>query len=190
MRDRRAQWVEKIICYSLALILQLLVAGSAVPTATAQTPPGIPEGFKAEWQALIKAAQAEGGLVVETSTGNITHWRPVVRWFSKKFGIKAIAAAGDNVGERIVAEQNAGKYLSDVIFESVRAGPRMLIPAKAVQSIRPLLIHPEVLDKSRWWKGRWWWSDSQEKYMFNFAGEANESPIGELFINTNVVKPE
>ena len=190
MNYERTRCIEKFIGYSLALILALLVGASVTPTAVAQKAPPMPKSFKAEWQALIKAAQAEGGLVVETSTGNITHWRPVVRWFGKKFGIKAIAAAGDNVGERIVAEQNAGKYLSDVIFESVRAGPRMLIPANAVQAIPPLLIHPEVVDKSRWWKGRWWWSDAQEKYMFNFAGEANESPIGELFINTNIVKPE
>jgi ABC-type Fe3+ transport system substrate-binding protein len=146
--------------------------------------------FDAQWQALIEAARKEERFTVDAGTGNAPHWRPIVQWFSKKFGVRAVTASGDNVAERIVAEQRGGRFLANVIFESNRGGNTMLIPAKAVQPIEPLLIHPEVADKKRWWQSRWWWSDDEALYMFNFAAEAHDSPIADLYINTDIVKPE
>ena len=53
---------------------------------------------------------------------------------------------------RTMAERRAGKYLVDVFTGGTTSPTLVLVPANAVDPIRPALILPEVSDESLWFK--------------------------------------
>ena len=44
-----------------------------------------------------------------------------------------------------------------------------LLPANALRPIEPLLIHPEVLDRSVWLDGRFHWLDADTQQLRRFS---------------------
>ena len=70
---------------------------------------------------------------------------------------------------RIVAERRADKYLADLTASGPN-GPRMLYLNKILDPIAPTLILPEVTDPSKWYGGKHWYADPENKYIFMFEG--------------------
>jgi iron(III) transport system substrate-binding protein len=194
-----------------SLFLTLITAGlmaacgnDPVPTATTQptatllpnvtpspTPTPLADTFQQEWDALIKAAQAEGELVMvyggsESSTG-----RFAMEAFANKFDIKVVtsAGAGSENANRILAERSRGVYTVDVTTVSGGSSER-LRDAGAYQPIEPLLMHPEVTDRSSGWHfTEVLWSDQDKKYVM--ADSISVGEIGSIFYNSdNVTQAE
>jgi iron(III) transport system substrate-binding protein len=139
-----------------------------------------------EWQALIKAAQAEGKLSVAAS-GN-RNYTPLYNEFSKKFGIEMIISygGGSEHSDRILAERRAGIYAVDVSHIGGNTVNRRIIPAKALTPIEPLLVLDEVKDPTQWYGDRHWYVDTAQKYAFVHSADFENSFL--LFINTKLVK--
>src|SRR5918999_4098285 len=112
--------------------------------------------FDKEWAKLIAAAQQEGRVVIAAGGAPPREYRSVAELFQKKFNIPVSLSTGSGAAsvDRVLAERNAGKYTVDLGLTSVAGTRTRLIPAKALDPIPPLLIHPEVLDKSAWFGGR------------------------------------
>jgi iron(III) transport system substrate-binding protein len=86
----------------------------------------------------------------------------------------------------VLAERQAGKHTVDLGLTSVAATRTRLIPAKALDPVPPLLVHPDVLDKSAWFGGRHWYADPEEqKFSFVYAVEPTETFA--VWYNTNVI---
>src|SRR5262245_8819982 len=124
--------------------------------------------FEQEWAKLIAAAKQEGKVAVASGGAPSRQYRPVVDVFQKKFGVAVEVSTGNatDTVNRVLAERKACKYIIDVSLISSRENNQRLVPSEALIPFAPLLIHPEVLDKSAWYGGRYWFSDKESKYAF------------------------
>jgi iron(III) transport system substrate-binding protein len=168
---------------SAAGMLFLFVSAAHGASATPQ--------FEKEWAKLAAAAQKEGRVVIAAGGAPSREYRSVVEIFQKKFGIPVSLSTGSGAAsvDRVLAERSAGKYTVDLGLTSVAGTRTRLIPANALDAIPPLLMHPEVLDKSAWFGGRHWYADPQEeKFSFLYAAEPTES-FG-FWYNTNAITKE
>jgi iron(III) transport system substrate-binding protein len=164
---------------AVALLLRI----PAALGASAATPE-----FDKEWSKLIAAAQREGRVVIAAGGAPSREYRSVVDLFHKKFNIPVSLSTGSGAAsvDRVLAERSAGKYTVDLGLTSVAGTRTRLIPAKALDPIPPLLMHPEVLDKSAWYGGRHWYADpEEEKFSFLYAAEPTET-FG-FWYNTSVI---
>ena len=141
--------------------------------------------FEERWQKLIKAAQKEGEVVVNSPGGKV---RPKVRAakpFQKKFGIKVVIRKGrGELVQQIRAEYAAGKHLSDVWVGGHRQNATALGRDGIIQPLEPLLFHPET-DRSHFFGRKYWWSDTQRKYSMLFIA----TPTTLMSYNTKLVDP-
>jgi iron(III) transport system substrate-binding protein len=88
--------------------------------------------------------------------------------------------------ERLLSERRAGKYLADLVIGG-SSTPLVLYQAMALDPIRPALILPEVIDESRWWKGKHRYNDPEERFVFQYIGHPQ---IGNISYNTQLVDPK
>jgi iron(III) transport system substrate-binding protein len=143
---------------------------------------------ESEWNKTVAAAKKEGKLgVFLYQRDNI---ETAVKAFEKKFPeIQATTAStpAAETGPRIMAERRAGKYLWDICICGPTTPLDALYPAKALDPIKPALILPEVLDESKWFGEKHYYSDPEAKYVFVFLGTV-EMP--NLAYNTKLVDPK
>lgn len=144
------------------------------------------EGARADWEATIAAAKKEGKVVIYGVPGV-----EVDRLFRQHFevaypGIKVESAPDRSATERIVAERRAGKFIPDVYLGSASSSDFATLRAQGIyQPLRPLLVLPEVVDESKWFDGKLWFIDKEEKYAAAYA-----VAVGTLIaVNTNLVNP-
>lgn len=191
----------------IALFALLLVAACGAPDATptpeppASTPTlGAPtatptpalSAFEVEWEALKVAARAEGKLQLVTGNSSSRALVPPVREaFGELFGIDVTitGGSGSQHAPRIAAERQAGRYEVDiVILGRSTVGPRLAEPG-FMTPINEQLIHPSVLDLSKWWGGQLWYREPEgvePKYSIAFAVKASQNPIEPTY-NTELV---
>ena len=144
--------------------------------------------FEQEWAKLIAAAKQEGKVAVASGGAPSRQYRPVVDVFQKKFGVTVEVSTGNatDTVNRVLAERKAGKYIMDVALISSRENNQRLVPSEALIPFAPLLIHPEVLDKSPWYGGRYWFSDKESKYAFIY--HVSKEDRYETWYNTDKIK--
>jgi iron(III) transport system substrate-binding protein len=143
--------------------------------------------FEQEWSKLIAAAKQEGTLSVASGGAPSRQYRPVADAFTKKFGIKVEVSTGNatDTVNRVLAERKAGKYTVDVALISSRENNQRLVPSESLVPFAPLLIHPEVIDKSGWFLGRHWYADKFSKFTFIY--HATKEDQYESWYNTDKI---
>ncbi|HXH86208.1 MAG TPA: extracellular solute-binding protein, partial [Nitrospira sp.] len=148
---------------SLSLLIVLCALSPALGYGAAA-----PANFEQEWSKLIEAAKQEGTLSVASGGAPSRQYRPIMAAFTKKFGINVEVATGNATTtiNRVLAERKAGKFTVDVALISSRVNNQRLVPSESLIPFAPLLIHPEVLDKSGWYLGRHWYADKFSKFTF------------------------
>ena len=143
--------------------------------------------WQAEWQKTIEAAKKEGQLSLYGGQ-EITH-PEIIAAFNKEFPFIKITSASGRAADmltRIVAERRAEKYLADITASGPN-GPRMLYLNKMLDPIAPTFILPEVTDASKWYGGKHWYADPENKYIFMFEGTIVSTGIS---YNTKLVQPD
>ena len=133
----------------------------------------------ASWDEAVAAAKKEGELVVVLGGSASRNYRPVLKHFEDKFGIRTVVSTGSGrkQADRILAERAAGKHEVDLIMVGGTTSVVRLMPNGVLDPIVPLLFHPEVVDQSLWLKGKHLFSDPEEKFVFAFSGTADLAPI-------------
>jgi hypothetical protein len=111
------------------------------------------ESWQAEWDKTVKAARNEGRVTVYgAATQGFLALNAGV--FQKRFPeIQVVTVGGDRTHPRIMAERRAGKYLADVVVGGTSTTYALYL-ARALDPLRDAMILPEVLDESKWWRGR------------------------------------
>ena len=173
------------------------VTPTSVPTATPlpqATPTPTPDAaalFRAEWDALIKAAQDEGELSITAGGSAGRNFRAIIGLWGEQFGITPIIATGSGNAHvnRVLAERNVGRYLVDVMYGGGSSLIARLIPANALVPIADLFMHPEVADQSLWLGGKHWYADPQQQFIFVFSASARPMTLGMRY-NTDLVTQE
>ncbi|HEY7164451.1 MAG TPA: ABC transporter substrate-binding protein [Candidatus Binatia bacterium] len=144
--------------------------------------------FEQEWSKLIAAAQKEGTVAIASGGAPSRQYRPVVDVFQKKFGVAVEVSTGNatDTVNRILAERKAGRYTTDVALISSRESQQRLLPSGSLIPFPPLLIHPEVTDKSLWYLGRHWYVDKESRYTFVY--HVSKEDRYETWYNTDKLK--
>jgi iron(III) transport system substrate-binding protein len=125
--------------------------GFAGRPATAQT---------SSMAALISAAKAEGGVVID-GPPNAEARQGLVSGFQREYGIPVsyVASGSSSSSARIRAERASGKYVLDVFLSGADAACLTFLPSGWLDRIEPILVAPDVVDKRKWKDGHLWWED-------------------------------
>ena len=135
------------------------------------------------WDETLTAAREEGKLIVVLGGGASRRYRPVFQYFEDKFGIQTVVSTGSGrkQADRLLAERGARRYKVDIIMTGGTTGNTRLLPNGVIDPITPELFLPDVVDKSLWYKGRHYYSDPKESYIFAFSAAADLTPIAMRF---------
>lgn len=146
-----------------------------------------PPKWQTDWQRVIEAAKKEGHLSLYGGQ-EITH-PDIIAAFNKEFPFIKVTSASGRAADmltRIVAERRAEKYLADITASGPN-GPRMLYLNKMLDPIAPAFILPEVTDAAKWYGGKLWYADPENKYIFMFEGTIVSTGIS---YNTKLAQPD
>jgi ABC-type Fe3+ transport system substrate-binding protein len=124
-----------------------------------------------DWQRTVAAANAEGQLTVSAPSGGV--WRAELNRFQEAFPdikLAMTAFSGRDFWARFMKEREVGEYLWDVRVGGYDAQEYQIKEAGNLQSVRDLLVLPEVADESRWFGGfDVAFLDRERKYVFSFV---------------------
>jgi iron(III) transport system substrate-binding protein len=157
--------------WSISLLVVALWTVSAA--AGVSSPTEIPDASRAGWEASVAAAKKEGKVVIYGIYG--IPGVDVDKLFKEHFeaafpGIKVESVPDRDATERIVAERRAGKFIPDVYLGAASSTEFSSLRAQDIfQPLRSLLVLPEVLNESRWFEGKLWFIDKEEKYSLIYA---------------------
>ena len=170
-------WIALMFFLLAAIRFDLALTGS-LAVATEVRPQ-----WQQEWDKVLEGAKKEGRVVVAVTP----LLQPVFAEFQKKYPeIKLVTIPGRaELATLIITERRAGKYLADVTIGSANAMYNVLYKGRALDPIKPTLILPEVLDESKWWKGKHLYLDEEERSIFAF----NLAPLLSFAYNTKLVDP-
>ena len=144
--------------------------------------------FEQEWAKLSAAAKQEGTVAIASGGAPSRQYRPVVEVFQKKFGVRVEVSTGNatDTVNRILAERKAGKHTMDVALISSRESNQRLLPSESIIPLSPLLMHPEVLDMSGWYRGRHWYADRASSFVLIY--HVSKEDKYESWYNTEKIK--
>src|SRR5215467_2120235 len=140
-----------------------------------------------EWQEALAGAKKEGKVVVVGSPDPVMR-NEVIPKFTARYGIQVefIAGRSSQTVARVQTERAAGIYNVDVYLSGPDTIANTLYGDKLIDPLKSLLILPEVVDGSKWKKGKVWFVDPEETYVVR----AFSSAASLFFINTDFVKPD
>ena len=166
--------------FTVGLLLALLWTDCA---AAAEAKPVTSQ----EWDALVKKAEEEGEVAIYASD-SIGHAQSIWAAFQKRYPkIKLLGTSvgrGSDLFPKLFSERRAGKYLADVFLAGPTAIHLNLYPAKVIDPLPPVLIHPNVTDLSKWWLGKHHYVDPEGQYNFMYESALYGPPLS---FNTNIV---
>jgi len=137
--------------------------------------------WQVDWEKVLAAAKKEGQVAVY-----ISGYEEILPEFQKEFpDIKVLPTTGrgSQVGQKLLAERRAEKYLADVINAGGVTTYQQLFPAKVFDPIKPALLLPEITDGSKWYEGKHHYSDPENQYIINYVGTAT---YGSISYNTKL----
>jgi iron(III) transport system substrate-binding protein len=136
---------------------------------------------------LVAAAKREGTVVV-TGPAHPEVRQALPAAFKARFGLdlEYIGGPASAAAAKLRAERSAGLYTVDVTLAGIQTMATILYKEKLLDPVKPLLILPEVLDGSKWKKGKLWFMDPEQRYVLRLFSTESE----EFSINTAKVKPE
>jgi len=150
-------------------VLLACVLGSSVNAAADEAKSGN------DWWRVVEAAKKEGQLTVY-----ISGYEAVLPFFEKEFPeikLTAVTARGNQLGQRLLSERRAEKYLADVVSSGANPSYQVFYPAKALAPIKAALILPEVVDQTKWYLNKHQYSDPESQYVFNYVGSATYGAV-------------
>lgn len=144
---------------------------------------------KPNWKEVLAAARQEGRVVIYGSGGidRIKLYKERFEAAIPGITVDYLPLGPAQVSLRILAERRAGKHIPDISVGG--AGGSTVTPLRAQGALQPLnsaLLLPEVLDKSKWFEGRHWFMDNEEKYVLTYA----LTPGTIVTYNTKLVSPK
>ena len=145
--------MKKTIFLILLLFGVLLVAPSAWADA--------------EWDKIVAAAKKEGKLSIIGPQGTATKDGLTLGFMKKYPEIKMEHSGmrGSSVTAKVLIEQGARKYLTDIAVVGTTTGITGLLPAKAITPIRAYLVGPNSRDGSAWLGKHFNYADNAAQYV-------------------------
>ncbi len=161
-----------------AILSSFLAVSSPAPTL------GQSGDWEKEWEMTIQAAKKEGRLVYHSGNAAEAYFNEFEKRFPEIKVVRMLTRGGSAAHQRLMAERRARVYVTDIVHLGKGSGGR-LARAGALDLLEPYMILPEVLDQSKWFKGRHYFAGKGKKYLFKYS----QSPSADLSYNTNLVNP-
>ena len=141
----------------------------------------------AEWEAMVKAAKAEGKVEVILSGQVPQRLRPVFPEFEKKYGVKVNFQTGGGSAHisRLLAERRLNRYTIDVWLGGATGVIASLLPIGAIVPFAGQLVDPDVKDPAKWFRGQHHYIDAEARYVFTWGA----APTYSVAYNTKMVNP-
>lgn len=161
----------------------MLIAFLLAPAAFAQS-----ADWQKTWNEALAAAKKEGKVVVLGSPDPVMR-NEIIPAFQKRYGISVEYLATGSSGQasgRIKTERASGIYSVDIFLSGLGTTVNVYYPDKMIDPIKPLLILPDVVDGTKWKRGRPWFIDPQAAYILMLFANVDS----QFYINTDYVKPE
>jgi iron(III) transport system substrate-binding protein len=139
-----------------------------------------------KWAEMKAAARKEGLVVFRTGSSETRAYRQVLPEMEKKVGlrIQLLSGSSNQLAAKEIASRRAGKPIADFWIGGPSSIVNMFVPAKAVQPLQSLLVHPEVIDESKWiGDGMPWASD----WTLAYGAQSNH---GLIVYNPKLVDPK
>jgi ABC-type Fe3+ transport system substrate-binding protein len=171
----------------LPILVALALSGMA-PGGSDRAYSAAAGNFEQEWSKLSAAAKHDGTVAIASGGAPSRQYRPIVEVFQRKFGVKVELSTGNatDTVNRILAEKKAGRHSMDVALISSRESNQRLLPSESIIPLSPLLLHPEVLDMSAWYRGRHWYADKASNYVLIY--HVSKEDKYESWYNTDKLK--
>jgi iron(III) transport system substrate-binding protein len=151
------------------IVLLLLACYHGTVAAAAPTP-----DWRAAWDRTVAAAEKEGVVSIYIfEAGPLTE--ETVHAFERaypKIKVSQLRGRGNTLGPRLVAERRAGKQIADLFAGGKGTALGTLYAGKLLEPIRPILLLPEVVDETKWWRGGHKYVDPENRYIFVYIGNA------------------
>lgn len=138
------------------------------------------------WAEMRAAAQKEGQVVFAVNASGTQAFRQVLPELEKILGFKVqlLLGSASQLATQEVAARRAGKPIADLWINGPSSIVSFFVPAGAVQPLRPLLVHPEVIDGKQWFGDELPWAS---EWTLAFAADAN---LGIIVYNPKLVNPD
>jgi iron(III) transport system substrate-binding protein len=189
-----------LICLT-SLALGSAACAPAAPGRSAERSPDSPTtngasgaAWEQAWNELVAAARQEGTVVVlGPPTPELRQRMPAA--FRQRFGI-TVEYTGQPSGDfaaRLSSERSAGIYSADVVISGSNSMYELLAGRGQIENgvmgmlapLRPVLIHPEVLDTSKYRMGKLIFMDPAGEYVYRQNNSVNRT----ISVNTDYVRP-
>jgi iron(III) transport system substrate-binding protein len=141
--------------------------------------------WKKSWDETLAAAKREGKVVVSgPPSQELRQTMPPA--FKARYGIplEYLAGRSSETSTRLRAERQAGVQTIDVMLSGIQTMATILHREKMLEPLRPALVLPEVVDGSKWKKGKLWFSDPEDQYILRLSNSVTTM----FHINTDEVK--
>ena len=152
----RKELLKKSVAAGLTLTAAGLLAGAADAAFSAPSP---------KWQRLIDAAQKEGQLSLYTLVGD--PFISMAKTFGDRYGIKVDLTQGriGDLSTKMLAERQAGKYNVDALYQTWSVMNETLLPARALNPVKPALSNPDAIDPRKWVDRQIKFLDKEKTYL-------------------------
>ncbi len=138
-----------------------------------------------EWDRTLVAAKKEGKVVVSGPPGDV--FRQALTSFQQSYPEIQVEFTGirsSDWGPRLVTERQSGQFLWDVFVGGTGTSFTQLLPAKALDPIKPALVLPEVVDDSKWFNGLdWGFIDEAHQHILSFNAYVDWS----IYLNRDLI---
>lgn len=159
----KAIGAQKFVTFALSIFLVTGLAacgGQSVPPPAAKTEPApqtgqaAKEAWEVDFEKTVEAAKQEGEVAIIGPAA--TSREQLMAEFEKAYpGIKVkyVGMRPSMAVPKILAEQQQGKYLTDILIEGGQQIAFDLYPAGATDDVRKFIVFPDIKDDSHWHLG-------------------------------------
>lgn len=152
----------------LSFVAALMVAALALPSF------GHSDDWEQNWNRTLADAKTEGRLEMSIPSGSV--WRAELLRFQDAhpdIKLSMTAFSGRDFWARFLKERELGQYLWDIRIGGYDAQEYQIKQAGNMQSVRDLLMLPDVVDNSKWYGGLdGAFLDREKSYIFGFVNVA------------------
>jgi iron(III) transport system substrate-binding protein len=143
---------------------------------------------QAKWDALVAAARKEGTLTLAVgAAGGATARQLLPPAFKEDFGIdlQVIVGPSTQLVSRLELERSSGQHTVDVAIGGADTMYHSFYGEKLIAPMKPLLIHPDVLNGDNWTSGKPWFMDPEQQYILRLSNGIAATPA----VNSTMVNP-
>jgi ABC-type Fe3+ transport system substrate-binding protein len=163
-------------------------AAAASPKPVASAGSSLSGDAQAKWDALVAAAKKEGKLTLTVGAGGGAEARQnIPPAFKEDFGIdvEVLVSPSSQMVTRLKQEQASNQQTMDVAIGGADTMYLSLYGEKLIAPMKPLLIHPDVLNGGNWSDGKVWFMDPEQQYILRISNGVT----GVSAVNTTMVNP-